>query len=88
MADTIPSLPKPVIVFWRDQSLDPNFRAGLDYLLRYYAPKAKRGGKVEEMMNDSIGFTYYLAALEDIEKVLTEFEPIAPENPSIEPLHR
>lgn len=63
-------LDKKVIGAFRDFASAGFLVQGLDFLRRYEAPKVK-AGEVQQMMHDAIELKGYMAALDDVENILT-----------------
>lgn len=76
-------LPRKTIQSWRNFAQTPEFRLGIDWLRHNRAPKP--GGATEgDMLKSALSWNAYMAALEDIEDVLTRLpksEPSLEESP-------
>jgi len=69
-----PYLDKKVIGAFRDFANSGFLIQGIEFLRRYEAPKVK-AGEVQQMMHDAIELKGYLAALDDVENILTTLPP-------------
>ena len=69
-----PPLDKKLIGAFRDFASSGFLVQGLEFLRRYEAPKVK-AGEVQQMMHDAIELKGYLAALDDVENILTTLPP-------------
>ena len=58
------------------------------YLLKNHSPKVKRGDTAQDMLHGGVAFAAYSAALDDIEKILTQLAPVEQPDASIPELHR
>ena len=81
-------LSKKTVAAWRDFFLDPAAKEGLTFLTQNHAPKVKRGDSAEDKLHTALEFAGYTTALDDIEIILTQFAPVAPESASIPELNR
>jgi len=86
MAKPSPVLDKKTIGAFRDFASSGLLMEGLEFLRRHHAPKV-HADEVEKMMHQAIELKGYLAALEDVENILTTLPAREPsEKPdSLEP---
>jgi len=66
-------LSKETVQAWRRFSSTPEFRIGMDFV-RLGAPPINSSGTVPEMLESAIKWNGYMAALHDIEFMLTEIK--------------
>lgn len=70
---------KKLIGAFRDFAATGYLTQGLDFLRKNHAPKISRG-TVDQMMHDALSVQGYMAALDDIENILTSFQKAKPED--------